>query len=79
MSKRTRTGNSLVAVAYIRVSKDEQRLGPDAQRAAIAAWAACEGVQIAAWHVDPEGSPGLFLAYGKIPGIHAGWCVLTAA
>ncbi len=52
MSKRTRTGSPLVAVAYVRVSKDEQRLGPEAQRASIEAWAAREGVQVAAWHVD---------------------------
>ena len=52
MSKRVRSGSPLVAVAYIRVSKDDQKLGPDAQRASIEAWAACEGVQVAAWHVD---------------------------
>jgi DNA invertase Pin-like site-specific DNA recombinase len=40
------------AVAYLRVSTDEQHLGPEAQRAAILAWAAREGVTIAAWHVD---------------------------
>ena len=47
-----RTGNPLVAIAYIRVSKDEQRLGPEAQRSSIEAWAAREGVTVAAWHVD---------------------------
>jgi len=52
MSKRTRTGNPLVAVAYLRASKDEQKLGPEAQRASIEAWAAREGVTVAAWHVD---------------------------
>jgi site-specific DNA recombinase len=52
MSKRTRTGNARVAVAYVRVSKDEQKLGPEAQRAAIEAWAAREGIQVTAWHVD---------------------------
>lgn len=51
MRKRV-TGNAKVAVAYIRVSTTEQRLGPEAQRAAIEAWAAREGVQVAAWHVD---------------------------
>ena len=48
MSKRTRTGNPLVAVAYIRVSKDEQKLGPEAQRASVEAvgalWRAAQGV-----------------------------------
>ncbi len=52
MGRRTRTGNVGLAVAYIRVSKDEQKLGPEAQRAQIEAWAAREGVQVAAWHVD---------------------------
>jgi len=40
------------AVAYIRVSTDEQHLGPEAQRAAIEAWADRQGVQVVAWHVD---------------------------
>ena len=40
------------AVAYLRVSTDEQHLGPEAQRAALVAWAAREGVTIVAWHVD---------------------------
>lgn len=40
------------AVAYIRVSTDEQMLGPEAQRSAIEAWAARERVQVLAWHVD---------------------------
>ncbi len=34
------------------MSTTEQRNGPEAQRAAIEAWAAREGVQVAAWHVD---------------------------
>ena len=40
------------AVAYLRVSTDEQHLGPEAQRAALVAWAAREGITIVAWHVD---------------------------
>jgi DNA invertase Pin-like site-specific DNA recombinase len=52
MNKRTSPGNPLVAVASIRVSKEEQKLGPEAQRAAIEAWAAREGVLVASWHVD---------------------------
>src|SRR5579859_1931426 len=67
MSKRVRSGSPLVAVAYIRVSKDDQKLGPEAQRASIETWAAREGVQVAAWHVDQgvcsvtpiDGRPGL--------------------
>ena len=41
-----------MAVGYIRVSTEDQRLGPDAQRAQIEAWAAREGVHVAAWHVE---------------------------
>jgi DNA invertase Pin-like site-specific DNA recombinase len=50
--KRSKNGSPKVAVAYIRVSKDDQKLGPEAQRAQIEAWAAREGVQVAAWCVD---------------------------
>lgn len=52
MSKRVKVGSPLVAVAYIRASKDEQKLSPEAQRAAVEAWAAREGVSVVAWHVD---------------------------
>lgn len=52
MSKRTRPGNAATAIGYLRVSTDEQRLGPEAQRASIEAWAAREGVAVLAWHVD---------------------------
>lgn len=47
-----RTGNPKLAIAYLRVSTDEQRLGPEAQRSAIEVWAAREGVEVVAWHVD---------------------------
>jgi len=40
------------AVAYIRVSKDDQELSPEAQRAGIARWALQRGVQVTSWHVD---------------------------
>lgn len=52
--KRTRTVSTdpRLAVAYLRVSTDEQHLGPEAQRAAIVAWAAREGVTVVAWHTD---------------------------
>lgn len=45
-------GNPLLAVAYIRASKEEQRLSPEAQRASIEAWAAREGISVVAWHTD---------------------------
>src|SRR5579859_398299 len=52
MSKRTTPGNAHTAIGYIRVSKDAQKLGPDAQRASIEAWAAHEGVSVVGWYVD---------------------------
>lgn len=39
-------------MAYIRVSTEDQRLGPEAQRAAIEAWARGAGVAVVAWHSD---------------------------
>ena len=42
----------MAAVAYIRVSTDDQTSGPEAQRARIEAWAAREGIEVASWHVD---------------------------
>ena len=40
------------AVAYLRVSTDEQHLGSDAQRAAIEHWAATHRADVVGWHVD---------------------------
>jgi DNA invertase Pin-like site-specific DNA recombinase len=48
----------LRAVAYLRVSTEDQRLGPEAQRAAIEAWAAREGVTVVSWHLDAGVSGG---------------------
>lgn len=50
--------SSKLAVAYLRVSTEEQSLGPRAQRAAIERWALANGVTIAAWHVDRGVSGG---------------------
>lgn len=51
----------LLAVAYLRVSTEEQHLGPEAQRAAIEAWASHAGARVVAWHEDRglSGSLGL--------------------
>ena len=45
------------AVAYLRVSTEDQHLGPEAQAATIAAWATREGVTVAHWCSD-EGVSG---------------------
>lgn len=68
------------AVAYLRVSTDEQHLGPEAQRAAIAAWADREGITVAAWHTDAGVSgaaeiadrPGLLAALADVERLRAG-------
>ncbi len=62
------------AIAYLRVSTDDQNLGPEAQRSAIEAWAAAEGLTVAAWHVDHgvsgaaplDARPGLLAAVGAL-------------
>jgi DNA invertase Pin-like site-specific DNA recombinase len=61
-------------VAYVRVSTDEQKLGPQAQRAAIEAWAQREGHIIVAAEADLGVSggaeldrrPGLLAAVGAL-------------
>jgi DNA invertase Pin-like site-specific DNA recombinase len=79
-TRRARTGNPRLAVGYLRVSTDDQRLGPEAQRASIEAWAAREGVSVLAWHVDQGVSgasdlgdrPGLAAALGELRALGAG-------
>lgn len=49
MAKATKTkANKAAAVLYVRVSTDEQALGPTAQRAAADRWCAARGVQLVA-------------------------------
>jgi DNA invertase Pin-like site-specific DNA recombinase len=80
-----RTGNPRTAVAYIRVSTNRQELGPEAQRAAIEAWAAREGVQVTAWHVDVavsgataiEARPALCGALAALRALGAGVLVVA--
>lgn len=70
------------AVAYVRVSTDEQHLGPEAQRAAIAAWARGRGVVVVAWHEDQvsggqalDDRPGLVAALASLRTTRAGLLV----
>lgn len=80
MGKRVKPGSPLIAVAYIRVSKDDQKLGPEAQRASIEAWARSQGGQVAAFHVDQGVSsvtpidqrPALVAALGSLREYGAG-------
>ena len=74
MAKRIIQGDSKVAVGYVRVSTDEQSLGPDAQRAAIEKWAQSRGVRVAAMFEDhgisggapAEKRPGLLAALAAL-------------
>jgi DNA invertase Pin-like site-specific DNA recombinase len=85
MSKRTTTGNTKVAVGYVRVSTDEQNLGPEAQRQAIEAWAARNGVVVVAWHDDHgvsgaapiEKRTGLLAALDALAELDAGVLVIA--
>lgn len=74
-----------LAVAYLRVSTEEQHLGPEAQRAAVEAWAAREGVSVVAWHADQGVSgaadlderPGLLAALDGLRAHRAGLLVVA--
>lgn len=66
-------GNGTVAVAYLRVSTEDQNLGPEAQRAAIERWAVGRGVRVVAFHEDrlsgatpADERPGLLAALEAI-------------
>ena len=73
------------AVAYLRVSTEDQALGPEAQRAAIEAWAARQGVEVLAWHLDQgvggaapiEDRPGLLVALKDLEDLEAGLVVVA--
>ena len=75
----------LLAVAYLRVSTDEQLLGMEAQRVAISSWAERQGITIGMWYEDLgvsggaelERRPGLVGALGAVRDLKAG--VLVAA
>jgi DNA invertase Pin-like site-specific DNA recombinase len=60
--RRARTVDRHLAVAYLRVSKDDQNLSPEAQRSAIATWAAANGVTVACYHEDHGVSSGVRLS-----------------
>jgi site-specific DNA recombinase len=78
--KRAKTaGDPKAAVAYLRVSTQEQDLGPEAQRASIDAWAGRHGVRIAAYFEDRvsggtkvEDRPAMLEAFGALRAFGAG-------
>ena len=84
-ARRTRSGSPVLAVGYLRVSTEDQKLGPEAQRAAIEAWAARAGVRVGSWHVDQgvsggaelEARPGLLAALAELRVHRAGVLVVA--
>lgn len=77
--------NAKLAVGYLRVSTDAetQELGLEAQRAAVIAWAAREGIQIASWFQDEvsggsslDQRPGLMSALDSVRTLRAGMLVV---
>lgn len=85
MTRRTRQTDPRIAVAYLRVSTDEQKNGPEAQRAAITAWASRSGVAVVAWHLDQgvsgasgvEERPALLAALDDVARQRAGTLVVA--
>jgi len=70
-------------IAYLRVSTDEQDLGLEAQRAAIAAWCAREGVRLAGEYADDGVGGGLELdrrdgLLSAIGALRRGWVLVVA-
>jgi len=52
--KKPPPGDPKRAIAYLRVSTDRQEHGPEAQRAALTAWAGRGGIQIVEWVEEKE-------------------------
>lgn len=85
MVRRSHSADASRAVAYIRVSTDEQALGPKAQRAAIERWASSQRVSIASWHEDIgisggapiDQRPGLLAALDSLGASNAGHLVVA--
>lgn len=73
------------AVAYLRVSTEDQNLGPEAQRAAIERWADANGVAVIAWHQDHgvsggapvDARPGLLAALADVGKLSAGLLIVA--
>ena len=73
------------AVAYMRVSTEEQHLGPEAQRKQIEGWAQRQGVTVVAWHLDQgisgaagiDQRPALARALNDLVTTGAGWLAVA--
>jgi DNA invertase Pin-like site-specific DNA recombinase len=82
MKRAKKAGDPKVAVAYLRVSTQEQDLGPEAQRAAISAWAERQGVRVVSYFEDRlsggtkvEDRPAMLQAFGALRASGAGLLV----
>ena len=69
MRSRKQNSDATSAVAYLRVSTEDQHLGPEAQREAIERWASTRGIRVLSWHIDQGVSGGAEL--DKRPGLQA--------
>lgn len=80
MAPRKQRLDPLKAVGYIRVSTEDQHLGPEAQRDALDGWCGAHRVVLVAVHVDQgvsggaelERRPGLLDAIGALAALSAG-------
>lgn len=78
-------GDRARAVVYLRASTEEQTLGPEAQRKAIAVWAEAQGVSVVATFADLgisgaapiEKRPGLLAALASLAELGAGLLVVA--
>ena len=86
-AQKTRKLGQVAAVAYLRVSTDEQTLGMEAQRQAIQGWAKRQGVTILRWFedmgvsggADLENRPGMLAALAAVRELKAGALVAAKA
>lgn len=80
----TPRGDLQAAVGYIRVSTDEQHLGPEAQRQGIARWCVKHRIKLAGCYVDqgvsgsslPSDRSGFNEALAQLQETRAGWLVV---
>lgn len=85
MPKPSKSAKPRHAVGYLRVSTDEQHLGPEAQRAAIERWCAANGLELVAVREDHgvsggaelDARPGLLGALDDLRAHRAGVLVVA--
>lgn len=83
--RQIRRGDVEVAVGYVRVSTDEQKLGPEAQRLGIQAWCSRHKIRLVSTCSDADGvsgsamptdRPGFNAALRAVHAHNAGWLVV---